>query len=536
LVIRCERCSTMYELDESLLAPTGSEVQCTKCQHVFTAFPPKSAGRTLVGVPAQPQPPAPHPAPAAPAPAAPPASAPAAQAAAPGPAPAAAPSKADGAGPRPVRTSTPAVYRPQAGAGASAAAVPRAPVLKRDTVGTFEARLRWSARVRWLAPLAVAVLIVAIAAMWALLRRRGDAGAERTRVEALALLSLDDAASVDEAISRLGAVANRRPKLRDVAADRALALVIRAALTQEDAEAMSARAAELRDDRERARREQGPGWQDVERTASAETSRLEPEIRAREEKTRALSSGARDQLGILQAEAGETPEVLRALALLHALTGERDRLHRELRAARERGLRDPWIELADGWGDARDSDRAARERALVKLGALAAARPEILRGRFLLARAQLSLGRKAEALATAEGVLSGNASHEGAKRLREELAARAAPAAPPAPAPQAAASPQATPQPAPDRPAPRRRKIVAQPVPAPSVEPSAAPDGGGASGAASAPEPAAAPADPAAAPQPAPAAAPAVPVPPPPVPARRREPPAPAPPLVGDGG
>jgi hypothetical protein len=79
--------------------------------------------------------------------------------------------------------------------------------------------------------------------------------------------------------------------------------------------------------------------------------------------------------------------VLRALAVLHAFSGERERLDRILRVARERGLHDPWVDLADGWADARDADRAARERALVKLGALAAARPDLLRGRFLLATA-----------------------------------------------------------------------------------------------------------------------------------------------------
>ncbi|HEY6101289.1 MAG TPA: zinc-ribbon domain-containing protein, partial [Anaeromyxobacter sp.] len=32
MVIRCERCSILYELDEALLAPGGSQVQCTRCQ------------------------------------------------------------------------------------------------------------------------------------------------------------------------------------------------------------------------------------------------------------------------------------------------------------------------------------------------------------------------------------------------------------------------------------------------------------------------------------------------------------------------
>lgn len=405
------------------------------------------------------------------------------------------------------------MYRPQTVVPQGGAQVPRSPVLKRDTVGTFEARLRWSNRVRWLAPLAAVGVLVAVAAVWALASRRGDAGAERARAEAVALLARDDGASLDEAVARLGAVVNKRPKLRAAAADRALALVVRAAWTAEEAEALSGRVAELRDQRERARREQGPGWQEVERTASVEASRLEPEIRAREERTRALSSGARDQLNILHSEVGETPEVLRALALLHALSGERDRLHREVRVAREAGQRDAWIDLADGWGDARDPDRAARERSLVKLGALAAARPDLLRGRFLLARAELSLGRKAEALAAAEGVLVANPAHEGARRLKDELATRPAPAPP---APQAAAASSQAAAPAANA-EPRRKKRVSHPVAEPSAKapesppPAPTPD----EAPPSIPEPVPAPL-PATAPPPAtPAPAPPAPTPPP---------------------
>jgi hypothetical protein len=392
--------------------------------------------------------------------------------------------------------------------------VPRAPVLKRDTVGTFEARLRWSARWRWLAPVIAAVVVALVVGSWALLRRRGDAGTEQNRTEALALVALDDSASLEEAVSRLTAVVNKRPKLRAAAADRALALVIRAAGVAEEAEALSARAAAARDERERARREQGPGWQDAERAASAEASALEPEVRAREEKTRAISSGARDQLGILQAEAGETPEVLRALALLHALSGERDRLHREVRVAREKGLRDPWIDLADGWGDARDPDRAARERALVKLGAVAAARPDLVRGRYLLARAQLSLGRKAEALGTVDGVLAANPKHEGAKRIKEEL--NAPPSQPP-PAPVQASAPTA-----PVKPAPQPRKSVSQQAPAASAQV----PGGAATAPGPAPAPPAGPGEAPPAESPPAVSAPAAPEPP----AAPAPPPAPAPP------
>ncbi len=412
------------------------------------------------------------------------------------------------------------MYRPQASSGGGGSApVGRAPVIRRDTVGTFEARLRWTARWRWLAPVLVVAALAVVVLAWTLLGRRGDAGVERTRAEALALVALDDVASVDDASARLAAVVNKRPKLRAAAADRALALVVRAAAYQEEAEALAAHVAAVREERERARREQPAGWEVQEHASGVEVSALEPEIRAREERTRALSSGAREQLVVLQAEIGETREVARALALLHAFSGEKERLQRILRVARESGARDPWIELADGWGDARDPDRAARERSLVKLGALAAAQPGLVRGRFLLARAELALGRRAEALATVEGVLATNPKHEGARRMRDELVAKAQ-ATPPAPAAAPAAPP--------GKPPTQQRKLLPHRGPAPS--PPAAVPGPAAEAAVEPPaaEPAAdrPPAAPPAPPSAPAVAPPAVPpqAPPPAGPARRARP------------
>ena len=37
--ISCVKCSTLYELDERLIPPSGAPVQCTRCGHVFTAKP-----------------------------------------------------------------------------------------------------------------------------------------------------------------------------------------------------------------------------------------------------------------------------------------------------------------------------------------------------------------------------------------------------------------------------------------------------------------------------------------------------------------
>ena len=39
MLIRCDKCSTLYELEEDLIPPRGAPVQCSKCQFVFTAYP-----------------------------------------------------------------------------------------------------------------------------------------------------------------------------------------------------------------------------------------------------------------------------------------------------------------------------------------------------------------------------------------------------------------------------------------------------------------------------------------------------------------
>ena len=44
MLIRCEKCSTLYELDEKLLPRHGAPVQCSKCQHVFKAYPSSEQG------------------------------------------------------------------------------------------------------------------------------------------------------------------------------------------------------------------------------------------------------------------------------------------------------------------------------------------------------------------------------------------------------------------------------------------------------------------------------------------------------------
>jgi predicted Zn finger-like uncharacterized protein len=48
VLISCEKCATTYVLDEKLIPASGAAVQCTRCAHVFTAFPPRDAQATIL--------------------------------------------------------------------------------------------------------------------------------------------------------------------------------------------------------------------------------------------------------------------------------------------------------------------------------------------------------------------------------------------------------------------------------------------------------------------------------------------------------
>ncbi len=55
MIIICKECSTKFELDESLLKETGSNVRCSECKNIFTVYPPQSLGKpeTPPAIPAQ---------------------------------------------------------------------------------------------------------------------------------------------------------------------------------------------------------------------------------------------------------------------------------------------------------------------------------------------------------------------------------------------------------------------------------------------------------------------------------------------------
>ena len=42
MVIECEKCHTKFNLDEKFLKKTGSKVRCSRCKHLFVAYPPES--------------------------------------------------------------------------------------------------------------------------------------------------------------------------------------------------------------------------------------------------------------------------------------------------------------------------------------------------------------------------------------------------------------------------------------------------------------------------------------------------------------
>jgi len=542
VIIRCERCSTLYELDEALLAPEGSPVQCTRCQAVFTARPPMPAARTLVGAPAPTEPgaaapvatPTATPVPIAPAPMAAPGTAPpaaptsssaspadatAARATQPHPPGATARPEGAAAAPRPARTG-PAVYRPRA--PAAPPAVSRPPTIRRDTVGAFEARLRASNLLkRLVVPLTALVLVAAVAGGWALWRRRPDPEVARLQAEVVALLAQDDVASLGRAVDLCDAALARNPGQLGALADRALARVLSAAAAGEELEPVVDRLAAAVRERDRLRSEpvpvaapragqapaQGaaPGSEEPLRAAEGEVARLEADVAGRRTQAEALAAQGLADLRGLAATPGGEQAAARGLAVAFALAGDGEQVARQAAVARGSGA-DPWADLAEAWVLARQ-DQAARDQATKRLQALVVAHPELIRARLLLARAQAAAGRREEAEATVVGLLAANPRHERAQRLKARLAmtVTAVPAGPPPPAPAP-----------PARPTEWRRPVVPVPAPPPAaVEPASAP---------AAPAPAEAeptPAAPVAVPEPAPAAPSPAPPPPPPPPRRQ---------------
>lgn len=424
MIIRCERCSTVYELEDGVLTPEGSDVQCAKCQHVFRVLPP-SAGRTVQAMPAAPEPPPPP---------------------RPTPAPGTAPTAASVA-PSATPARRPTVYRPPI----SQPSVARAPVLRRDTVGTFESRLRWSHRWRWLAPFLLVVAAGIGAAVVYFPGVTGPRGTEDARARALELALADDVKSLEEAAAALQRIVDSTPEAHEARADRALVeLLLAGALSEPEAK--------------------GP----------------------RRERARALATSASATLDDLARANLARPQVARARAIAGALSASGPEVKRLATAARAELPGDVFVTMAEHGVDVRAADRSARDRALDELELLLGRRPELVRARYLLAKGRALAGRPNEALAAAEDVLRRNPRHEGALGLREAMtrppatAPIAPPGAGPAPAPDLAAAAEAPPQPVrTEKPGLLPRKPVStegEVMPSPLVDPT--PDAGDPAGAA----------------------------------------------------
>ena len=47
MILTCQKCSTSFKLDETLLKSTGSKVRCSLCQNMWVAFPPETPSEDL---------------------------------------------------------------------------------------------------------------------------------------------------------------------------------------------------------------------------------------------------------------------------------------------------------------------------------------------------------------------------------------------------------------------------------------------------------------------------------------------------------
>jgi predicted Zn finger-like uncharacterized protein len=507
VLIRCEKCSTVYELDEKVLPPGGAPVQCSRCQYIFTAHP--SSAPNGVFTPPQPAaapavPPAPEVNSAIPAPTpAPPAPASAAGApAAPQPrSPAGAgPPPAAGSGAIPSPTPPPArstpLPAPRVGSAAPSEGprtrdgrpirkvpfpdddaptgpprtLPRTPVDVPPRAGSRSA-LKWIVALALLAAVAVAV------AAWKRSAQRVDPAASEQRAAGLALLVRDDRASLASAAVKFEDAERLDPKLFQARADRDLSRALVLGLVQVKSDWLAARSAALDAAAQGASVPVGPlSPEEAARvSAAAELKRLRTEGEAVRARALQLESDATADVAALLAAHPRDPAVLRAAAVLAASGRDPSLAVEAVRRARGGGARDAWVDLAEAAAQARAAMPERRDEGVARLETFARAHPELLRARFLLAAANAVAGRAAEARTAAEAVLAANPAHEDARELRDDLARgapgipgarRAVPAGDPvAPAAERAAPSAAEAAPAGERAAPVADPAAAEPAP-----------------------------------------------------------------------
>ena len=420
--LQCERCATVYELDDARVPAGGASVQCTRCGHVFRAVPARAEGdRTWLG---QPPPLAPMPEPAGPGDAGRTAvfvareAAPAA--ASPGEGP-----RADGQGVPPAGG---ARRGREAGDGEPTAA-PAAGAGEAGRAGSARGPLPDRPRRRWpwlLLAIAVALAIFLLAGC-SLFRSRVDPRATALRDEAHAALAHDDQAHLELAARRLAEASAADPGWVAARADRALVLLLQADDLAEAARPLERSVLGLDAEVARLEAERPPDWQ-ARRDAVAERSRVaRREAGSSRERARALTAEARASLEALAEEAGDAPEVARARALLQGLGGDAAGAARLAPRPPAGSPPDPWATIALAMATLRRRDgvdapgSAGAADAASALDALVARRPEMLRARVVLAGALATSGRRDDAVAALDAVMLANPEHERARALKAEI-------------------------------------------------------------------------------------------------------------------
>jgi hypothetical protein len=285
--------------------------------------------------------------------------------------------------------------------------------------------------------------------------------ARAARDEALALLRRDDAASKEEALSRLKSLSAKNPQSVDLQAEVGIALAMHLDDTQVRVATFRQKVEWLKTELARLRLARTPAdWQSRVNTMEEELGVLERTLTPVEERGAVLSKEAVQSLKQLaSAPEKEEPEPalsrLRARALMTGVMGASESLTLAVQLA-QAGLRD-WssLTIAEFVLNSANPEAAYVDGAIRSLTGMREADSTFLRIYVLEARIALMRKDPATARTLLDTVITLNPKHELAQQLHahaEELERQAAepktpPAPEPTPAPESAPAPESTPSP-----------------------------------------------------------------------------------------
>jgi predicted Zn finger-like uncharacterized protein len=405
LRIRCERCATVYELDDRRLPARGALVKCTRCQHVFRAAPPGAPSAT----PAPPAPPASGAA----------AGVPAGAPATPGGAVAGGPVAA-----APVPDEKTALFGfSSPGAEEKTekiAAAPPAPARPRHPEGGARPRptgptgpaasgeaAGGGARVLWIV-LALLLLGALVAGVWLTLRKRPDPAAAARRAVLEDLLARDDRPGLE----RAGEMGTEELAAGPQALG-SLALALLAADAADELAPLEARERTLAGEILREESVRAPGWRERRGEIAGRLARARDEAAALRIRRGVLLARSRAALAAAGAVEATDLELLRARVALTAAEGDGREVLRLAGPAAGRDALDPWVEMLRA---STAGDVAALEQVVGRARA-------VVRARVLLARALHAQRRDAEAVALLDEVIAGNPEHDRARAWKAEILA-----------------------------------------------------------------------------------------------------------------